>query len=125
MAVITLVAIFAVVILRQTAAQQVKDEQTAQAVMAYELEQEQQKAAKSQPEVRAVSSFALPQEMKGAQIEAGKEFLTELSAAISQAEQLGESSPLQEATSSQEISRQKVNKTAALEEIDRMIEQAQ
>lgn len=126
MAVITLVAIFAVVILRQTAAQQVKDEQTAQAVMAYELEQEQQKAAKTQPEARAVSSFALPQEMKGAQIEAGKEFLTELSAAISQAEQqLGESSPLQEATSSQEISRQKVDKTAALEEIDRMMEQAQ
>ena len=120
MAVITLITIFAVVILRQTAAQQEKDEQAAQAVMAYELEQEQQKAAKAQPEVKAASTFVLPQEMKGAQIEAGREFLTELSYPISQAKKA-----LAGQISAQEASRVQPDEATAFDEIDRMVEQAQ
>lgn len=84
MALITVITIFAVVIFRQTAAQQEKEEIAAQAVMQAQAEDDLGPQTKSQPEpaqARAVSApaFTFSQQVKGAQIEPGREFLTELS----------------------------------------------
>lgn len=52
--VITIIAAFAVVILRQTAAQAQKEEQTAQAVQAAQQAQQEQAQERSQPQEDAV-----------------------------------------------------------------------
>ena len=87
MAVITILAIFAVVILRQTAAQEEKDQKVAQAMQQIQQEQEEQKSQPQpvQQEASAVQ-FELPQEMKAAQVSPGREFLSELAPAIEQAQ---------------------------------------
>ena len=87
MAVITILAIFAVVILRQTAAQEEKDQKVAQAMQQIQQEQEEQKSPPQpvQQEASAVQ-FELPQEMKAAQVSPGREFLSELAPAIEQAQ---------------------------------------
>ena len=87
--VITIIAAFAVVILRQTAAQAQKEEQTAQAVQAAQQAQQEQAQERSQPQEDAVvpaSSFQFPSDMKAAMVEPGHEFLTVLSGHIEQAE---------------------------------------
>ena len=88
--VITIIAAFAVVILRQTAAQEQKEELNAQAVQQAEQAQLQAQAAtRSQPQedaVVAASSFQFPSDMKAAMVEPGREFLTVLSGNIEQAE---------------------------------------
>ena len=75
--VITIIAAFAVVILRQTAAQAQKEEQTAQAVQQAEQAQLQAQAAtRSQPQEDAVvpaSSFQFPSDMKAAMVVSGEE----------------------------------------------------
>ena len=76
MALITVITIFAVVIFRQTAAQQEKEEIAAQAVMQAQAEDDLGPQTKSQPEpaqARAVSApaFTFSQQVKGAQIEPG------------------------------------------------------
>ena len=77
MALITLVTIFTVVILRQTAARQKNEELAAQAT------QQQVSAGKEQAPyaetMQAVSQpIQLPDQMKAAQVQAGREFLTAL-----------------------------------------------
>lgn len=88
MAVITILAIFAVVILRQTAAQEEKDQKVAQAVQQIQEEQAQQAQAQVQPAQQQAPAvqFELPQEMKAAQVSLGREFLPELAPAIEQAQ---------------------------------------
>ena len=88
--VITIIAAFAVVILRQTAAQEQKEELNAQAVQQAEQAQLQAQAAtRSQPQEDAVvpaSNFQFPSDMKAAMVAPGREFLTVLSGNIEQAE---------------------------------------
>ena len=74
MAVITIIAIFAVVIFRQTVAQQQKEQKVAQAMTEIKQEQEEEQQAqvaeaKLMTADAAAASFSLPQDMKGAQIE--------------------------------------------------------
>lgn len=84
MSVITIVTIFGVVIWRQTAQQQEKEERMAQAVAEYQLQQESDiPQTKSIPEPREASfAVELPQDLRAAQIEPGREFLTELAAPL-------------------------------------------
>lgn len=126
MAVITIIAIFAVVIFRQTVAQQQKEQKVAQAMTEIKQEQEEEQQAqvaeaKLMTADAAASSFSLPQDMKGAQIEPGREFLTELSGAIEAAEQRlsGEAQNAQTQTVTVEV-----NEEQAVQEIGDMVQSA-
>lgn len=123
--VITIIAVFAVVILRQTAAQAQKEVQTAQAVQAAQQEQQEQAAARAQQQedaVVAAASFQFPSDMKAAMIEPGREFLTALADPIEQAELAlsgEEQLQPQQTAESAELDEQQVR-----DEIDQMVQDA-
>ena len=78
MAVITLVTIFAVVILRQTAARQQKEELAAQAAVQQTVEEQKEQTPQVQTMQAQAEPVQLPQQMKAAQVQPGREFLTAL-----------------------------------------------
>ncbi len=125
--VITIIAAFAVVILRQTAAQAQKEEQTAQAVQQAEQAQLQAQAAtRSQPQEDAVvpaSSFQFPSDMKAAMVAPGREFLTVLSGNIEQAE-LALSGEEQQLQQQQTLDLPEIDEQQVRDEIDQMVQDA-
>ena len=125
--VITIIAAFAVVILRQTAAQAQKEEQTAQAVQQAEQAQLQAQAAtRSQPQEDAVvpaSSFQFPSDMKAAMVAPGREFLTVLSGHIEQAE-LALSGEEQQLQQQQTLDPPEIDEQQVRDEIDQMVQDA-
>ena len=124
--VITIIAAFAVVILRQTAAQAQKEEQTAQAVQAAQQAQQEQAQERSQPQEDAVvpaSSFQFPSDMKAAMVEPGREFLTVLSGHIEQAE-LALSGEEQQLQQQQTLDPPEIDEQQVRDEIDQMVQDA-
>ena len=125
--VITIIAAFAVVILRQTAAQEQKEELNAQAVQQAEQAQLQAQAAtRSQPQedaVAAASSFQFPSDMKAAMVEPGREFLTVLSGHIEQAE-LALSGEEQQLQQQQTLDPPEIDEQQVRDEIDQMVQDA-
>ena len=128
--VITIIAAFAVVILRQTAAQAQKEEQTAQAVQQAEQAQLQAQAAtRSQPQEDAVvpaSSFQFPSDMKAAMVAPGREFLTVLSGHIEQAELAlsGSEEEQQLQQQQQQLDPPEIDEQQVRDEIDQMVQDA-
>ena len=128
--VITIIAAFAVVILRQTAAQEQKEELNAQAVQQAEQAQLQAQAAtRSQPQedaVVAASSFQFPSDMKAAMVEPGREFLTVLSGHIEQAELAlsGSEEEQQLQQQQQQLDPPEIDEQQVRDEIDQMVQDA-
>ena len=125
--VITIIAAFAVVILRQTAAQEQKEELNAQAVQAAQQAQQEQAQERSQPQEDAVvpaSSFQFPSDMKAAMVEPGREFLTVLSDNIEQAALAlsGEEQQLQQ--QQQTLDPPEIDEQQVRDEIDQMVQDA-
>lgn len=118
MAVITVVTIFAVVIFRQTVAQRQKEERVSQAMM--EIQQQEEPSAEDSLQVASAAVLDLPNGMKGAQIAAGREFLTELSDEIKQA-QLAISQETVQAQAAQNV---EPYEQTVQEEIDAMMQDA-